>query len=101
MSASAMDGIVDLPTPAPVPQFSRLPLVSSDGLVFGYCLTAPYRLAATRTERDLALDSGYRTLNLPSLTHDRPVLIAATAGLLAGTEQVPATRGTVVLTLFP
>lgn len=101
MSASAMDGIVDLPTPAPVPQFSRLPLVSSDGLVFGYCLTATYRLAATRTERDLVLDTGYRGLNLPSLTHDRPVLIAATSGLLAGTEPVPATRGTVVLTLFP
>ena len=28
MSASAMDGIVDLPTPAPVPQFSRLPAAS-------------------------------------------------------------------------
>lgn len=101
MSASAMDGIVDLPTPAPVPQFSRIPVVGPDGLIFGYCLTASYKLAPTRLERDAALNLAYRDLNLASLTYDRPVLLGPTAELIAGTAEPPSYRGTLILTLYP
>ncbi|WP_129339079.1 EAL and HDOD domain-containing protein [Cellulomonas endophytica] len=78
----------------------RQPIVHPDRSVFGYALRAKvFGSASTAVDdrADRVRDDEYSRLDLDGLGGDRPVLLRATAGILAGTTPVPPCSYGVVL----
>jgi EAL and modified HD-GYP domain-containing signal transduction protein len=86
------------PSGSPIPigggeaTVQRQPVVHPDRSVYGYAvrvlISGPTGAPLPDEATEQAVDAAYRRLDLPGLAGDKPVLLRATSGLLAGTSAV-------------